>query len=112
MPHSNFTENTISIIQNIPEGRVISYGLIAKLVGDARAARQVSWILHSSTRKYDLPWHRVINSKGRIAIKFIDGKEYQKYLLEQEGIEVSENYEIDLDKYLWKVNQNNLNLPK
>ena len=103
MPHNAFTETVINIINSIPEGKVITYGLIARLAGDARAARQVSWILNSSTRKYNLPWHRVINSKGTIALKSIDGKEYQKYLLEQEDIEVSDNFEVDLNKYLWRV---------
>jgi len=109
MTGNYFTENVINIIKSIPEGKVITYGLIARLAVDARAARQVSWILHSSTRKYDLPWHRVINSQGRIAIKSIDGKEYQKYLLEQEGVEVSDNFEVDLNKYLWRVNIDSLN---
>ena len=110
MPRSDFTEQVVDIIRNIPEGKVMTYGLIARLAGDSRAARQVSWILHSSSKKHNLPWHRVINSKGTIALKSFDGKDYQKYLLEQENIEVSDSFEVDLDKYLWKVNQDNLNL--
>ncbi|MHA1457965.1 MAG: MGMT family protein [Promethearchaeota archaeon] len=60
---SEFTQEVIKIIKNIPKGKVLTYGMIAKLAGNPRAARQVSWILHSSSKKYDLPWHRVINSK-------------------------------------------------
>ena len=99
---NDFTKETISIIKNIPEGKVLTYGLVAELAGAPRAARQVSRTLHSLSEKYDLPWHRVINSKGTIALKSIEGKEHQKRLLEQEGIKVSDNYEVDLNKYLWK----------
>lgn len=100
---NDFTRETISIIKTIPEGKVITYGLVAELAGAPRAARQVSRILHSLSRKYDLPWHRVINSKGIISLKSIEGKENQKWLLEQEGIKVSDCYEIDLNKYLWNL---------
>jgi len=71
------------------------------LAGNPRAARQVSWILHSSTKKYNLPWHRVINSKGLISF---EDRDYQKNLLEQEGIIVSNRFKVDLKKYLWKIN--------
>lgn len=71
------------------------------MAGNPRAARQVSWILHSSTKKYNLPWHRVINSKGLISF---EDRDYQKNLLEQEGIIVSNRFKVDLKKYLWKIN--------
>jgi methylated-DNA-protein-cysteine methyltransferase-like protein len=77
--------------------------MIAKLAGDPRGARQVSWILHSSTKKCDLPWHRVINSKGKVALQSTEDKEYQKMLLQQEGITFIEDYKIDLKKYLWNI---------
>ena len=73
------------------------------MAGNPRAARQVSWLLHSSTKKYNLPWHRVINSQGRIALKSSDGKDYQRLLLEKESIEFTENNKIDLKKHLWEI---------
>jgi methylated-DNA-protein-cysteine methyltransferase-like protein len=100
---TEFTKRIIRIIQNIPKGKVLTYGLIAKLAGSPRAARQVSWILHSSSRKYNLPWHRVINSKGKIAMKSIEDCEYQKTLLEQEGIKVMKGYRVDLKTYQWNI---------
>ena len=104
---SEFTNNVIRIIKNIPKGKVLTYGFISKLAGNPRAARQVSWLLHSSTKKYNLPWHRVINSKGVLALKSTEDKEYQKNLLEMEGIIVSDMYKIDLKKYLWNINSIN-----
>jgi methylated-DNA-protein-cysteine methyltransferase-like protein len=96
-----FTEEVIRIIKTIPAGRVMTYGQIAREAGSPRAARQVVRILHSMSEKYDLPWHRVLNSKGDLPK--ISGQMpcLQKALLESEGVEVSETYKIDLDKYLF-----------
>ena len=101
--YTGFTVNAAAIIKSIPEGKVLTYGRIAGLAGNPVAARQVSWILHSLSKKMGLPWHRVINSRGTISIKTTDGKEYQRYLLEREGVKVSDDYEINMGKYLWKV---------
>ena len=98
---SEFTQEVIKIIQSIPKGKVLTYGKIAKMAGNPRAARQVSWILHSSTKKYDLPWHRVINSKGLIVLNSDDDRYFQKNLLIGEGIEFKSEFGINLKKYLW-----------
>jgi methylated-DNA-protein-cysteine methyltransferase-like protein len=98
---SEFTQEVVKIIQSIPKGKVLTYGKIAKMAGNPRAAREVSWILHSSTKKYDLPWHRVINSKGLIALNSDDDRYYQKNLLIEEGIEFKSDFGIDLKKFLW-----------
>ncbi|MFX1328913.1 MAG: MGMT family protein [Promethearchaeota archaeon] len=104
---SEFTEKIIYVIKNIPKGKVLTYGFIAKLAGNPSAARQVSWILHSSTKKYNLPWHRVINSKGLIALKSVEDREYQKNLLQKEGIEVLNDFKVDLKKFLWRIDSIN-----
>lgn len=94
-----FTKRVVTIIQNIPVGRVMTYGQIARVAGSPRAARQVVRVLHSMSRKHELPWHRVVNSKGQIALQ--DDASYQEQLLslESEGIEVGLNGVIDLTKY-------------
>ena len=102
MPISNFTATVIAIIKQIPRGKVSTYGKIAILAGNPRSARQVSWILHSSSKKYDLPWHRVINSKGLIAMKSVDDKNTQKEMLEKEGIEFLSDFRVNLKKYQWQ----------
>ncbi|WP_223066065.1 MGMT family protein [Paenibacillus caui] len=98
-----FTERVISIIQTIPEGRVMTYGQIAALAGSPRGARQVVRILHSSSRKYNLPWHRVVNAKGEIAILDDESRFLQKLYLEQEGVELGLNGRVDLDVYGYKA---------
>ncbi len=97
----SFYQRVIDIIKSIPEGKVATYGQIAAYAGNSRAARQVSYILHSSSRKENLPWHRVVNSKGRISLKPNHGYELQKRLLEREGIEFNEDDCINLKHFLW-----------
>ncbi|GGE30703.1 6-O-methylguanine DNA methyltransferase [Pullulanibacillus camelliae] len=94
-----FTYRVIAIIQQIPEGRVMTYGQIARLAGSPRAARQVVRILHSCSQNYQLPWHRVINAKGEIALKEEEQVFLQKTLLESEGLHFTTANAIDLTDY-------------
>ena len=100
--YNDFTQDVIKVIKSVPSGKVLTYGLVAKLAGNPRGARQVSRVLHSLTKKFDLPWHRIINSKGVIDIKSPDGRDQQRMLLEREGVEFT-NQKIDLKKYILKT---------
>ncbi|TFG16707.1 MAG: MGMT family protein [Promethearchaeota archaeon] len=100
---SEFTKIVIDLIQSIPKSKVLTYGRIAKLAGNPQGARQVSWILHSSTKKYNLPWHRVINSKGNISLKTESEKQDQKFLLLKEGVKFCGEYQIDLANSMWNI---------
>lgn len=96
----SFKERVIRIVNQIPYGRVTTYGAVATLAGLPRAARLVGGILHQNGDK--LPWHRVINRHGFISIKSLDHpKPLQKALLEQENIVVSKDFMVDLKKYGW-----------
>lgn len=94
-----FTEKVINQIKAIPTGRVSTYGQIAKLSGNPRAARQVSRLLHTMSDKYDLPWHRIINAQGKIVIA---DPERQINLLIAEGIEVINGNKVNLKHYQWQ----------
>jgi methylated-DNA-protein-cysteine methyltransferase related protein len=94
-----FTERVITIIKEIPEGRVMTYGQIASVAGSPRAARQVVRILHSMSKKHRLPWHRVVNAKGQIALQDDESYQEQLFSLESEGIAVGLKGIIDLSKY-------------
>lgn len=94
-----FTKNVIDLIQRIPPGKVMTYGQVAALAGNQRAARQVVRILHSMSRKYQLPWHRVVNAKGQISIRNDETYNEQMLQLQIEGVEVSEDGKINLVKY-------------
>lgn len=91
----------INLIKAIPRGKVATYGQIACLAGLFPAVRQVVWVLHSSSEKEGLPWHRVVNAKGGISLKPEAGYEQQKALLEEEGVLFNGKGRIDLRKYQW-----------
>ena len=96
----NFKDKVIEIVKKIPYGRVTTYGTVAVLVGVPRGARLVGGVLHFNMEKS--PWHRVVNRHGLISTKCLDHpKQLQKALLEQEGIEVSKDFMINLQKYGW-----------
>lgn len=98
-----FTERVIKIIRCIPAGKVMTYGQVAAAAGNQRGARQVSRILHSMSKKYDLPWHRIINAQGGISTpvnadqKGID----QRKMLEMEGVKFGLKGKVDLSMYRW-----------
>ncbi|MRH45173.1 DNA methyltransferase [Aquibacillus halophilus] len=94
-----FTESVIAIIKHIPPGNVMTYGQISNLAGRPRGARQVARILHSMSEKYQLPWHRVINAKGKISFKDDEMFYTQKTFLEREGVNVVNENKIDLELY-------------
>ncbi len=96
-----FTQRVIEAIRAIPRGRVATYGQIAILAGSPTGARQVSWVLNSCSRSENLPWHRVVNSRGTISLEGEDGME-QRALLEAEGVKFDDDGRIDLNKFLWQ----------
>lgn len=86
----------------IPEGRVATYGQIARLVGRPRHARQVGYALAALPEEHEVPWHRVINAKGEISARSSPGYEdYQRILLEEEGVELGLKGRIKLSVYQW-----------
>lgn len=98
----DFTSEAKRLIKAIPKGKVATYGQIAHLTGLFPSVRRVVWILHSCSEKDELPWHRVINSKGTISLKPGRGYERQKKLLLKEGIVFDEKDRIDLERFLWE----------
>ncbi|WP_349410788.1 MGMT family protein [Pseudalkalibacillus sp. SCS-8] len=77
----------------------MTYGQIAKLAGSPKGARQVVRVLHTMSKPYDLPWHRVINSKGEISIQDEVLASLQKQKLHQEGVPTTSPLKIDLKHY-------------
>jgi methylated-DNA-protein-cysteine methyltransferase-like protein len=90
-------------IAAIPTGRVATYGQIAHLAGKPWGTRQVSWILHSQSEKYRLPWQRVIGATGRISLPPGRGLEEQRRLLRSEGVAVDGRGRISLMKFRWRA---------
>ncbi len=89
-------------IMAIPRGKVATYSQIAALAGNYKAARQVARVLHASSDKDCLPWHRVINSRGGISLPRGRGFEEQKRLLKKEGVAVDRSGRIALKEFQWE----------
>lgn len=97
-----FTARIRTLISRIPSGMVSTYGLIASYAGNRSGARQVARILYSSSDKYQLPWHRVVNRHGQISARSSMAHLFQRQLLEEEGVVFGDNGKIDLTRYLWR----------
>ncbi len=96
----SFSGRVISLLQQIPPGKAITYGQLAAMAGNHRGARGVVWILRSSSQKYNLPWHRVVAAGGRISLPRGGGFEEQAALLSGEGIRVIDG-RIDIKTCQW-----------
>lgn len=99
MPDKDFRKKVLEIVCQIPEKRVMTYGQIAAICGNPRAARIVGGIAHFGDPK--LPWHRLVNRKGELASGYPGGKVGHGKVLEQEGFVLNKG-RIDLEVYLWK----------
>ena len=98
----SFYQKVKKLIQRIPRGKVASYGQLAALAGQPRAARQVAWVLHASSEKDGLPWHRVINSHGTISLPHMAGYDLQRALLRKEGVKFDRHDRVDLAQFQWR----------
>jgi len=101
----NFYSKVYDAVRQIPRGRVATYQQVAIAVSTPRAAQAVGWALRALPTGSDVPWQRVINSRGMISIRNLRApKSLQARLLREEGVVVSVeegNYVVDLDEYLW-----------
>lgn len=100
-----FKHRVINFVKTVPKGKAVSYGQVAAKAGSPRAARQVGAILRSiDASDGKIPWWRVVNNKGIISIKgnWTATKQLQKEILIKEGIKISENFSLDIEKYRFK----------
>ena len=103
LDNDNFFQRVYEIARKIPEGRVTSYGAIAKALGAARSARMVGWAMNASHNMEDVPAHRVVNRNGVLTGKHhFDGTSLMQQLLESEGVEVIDNQIVDFEKLFWQ----------
>lgn len=87
----------LSIVAEIPSGKVASYGQLARIAGYPRNARKVGKVLAHAERYGTYPCHRVVHSDGRL----VRGWDDQKELLSAEGISFSGADKVDMSKYGW-----------
>lgn len=101
MKDDSFFEKVYVLVRQIPQGKVTTYGEIARALG-TRDARKVGWALHSNPYEGDVPCHRVVAKDGRLAPNFaFDGEEEQRRRLEAEGVEFLDETHVDLTRHFW-----------
>lgn len=97
---TDFTLRVLETLNNIPKGKVATYGIIARMLGDKNLSRAVGNALHKNEDWKTYPCHRVVNSQGKLAEHFgMGGPLVQKERLESEGV-VVKGMKVDLSKYL------------
>jgi len=89
----------LSVVDEIPEGKVASYSQIARLVGRERNARLVGKVLSMSEYYGDYPCHRVVNQAGHTAPHFTE----QKKRLLEEGVRFKDNGCVDMKTFQWEI---------
>lgn len=98
----NFFENVYDFVRRVPKGKVVTYGEIARAIGNRRMSRQVGWALHVNPKPGEIPCHRVVNRFGELSTAFaFGGINRQEELLRSEGVEVVGG-KVDLSKYGYK----------
>lgn len=96
-------ERIYQVVRRIPEGKVATYGQVARLAGNPRWARVVGYALHVNPDPATIPCHRVVNQQGRTSPAFaFGGGDIQRNLLENEGVSFCADGSIDLEIYRWK----------
>mgnify|MGYP000709125236 CR=1 FL=1 len=100
---SDFYQNVFDVVALIPNGRVTSYGAIAKYLGAARSSRVVGWALNASiTNGQSIPAHRVVNRNGILSGKaHFNPPSAMQEALEKEGLTIVKDKIKDFKSYYW-----------
>lgn len=100
----SFDQRVYAMVARIPRGQLATYGQIAELIGAWGCARQVGWALRRLPLPSDLPWHRVVNAKGRVSLSLArEGSDWiQAELLRDEGIPVDGQGQVPLTAHRWR----------
>jgi len=98
----SFFNDVFDVVKLIPNGRVTSYGAIARYLGVASSARMVGWAMNASHTEKDVPAHRVVNSQGLLTGKhhFVPASSMQKQL-QKEGVTVVKDKVQDFENKFW-----------
>lgn len=88
----------LSVVEEIPKGKVATYGQIARLIGREKNSRLVGRVLSMSEFYGSYPCHRVVNHAGRLA----PGWREQRNLLENEDVPMKDENHVDLKSCLWE----------
>lgn len=101
MAEESFFERVYTVVSLIPEGKVTTYGAIAKYLGAPKSTRMVGWAMNASKGK-EVPAHRVVNRAGLLTGKqHFQGTNLMQQLLENEGVVIINHQIQHLSTYFW-----------
>jgi len=96
-----YRQRVYEIVNEIPVGRVMTYGQIAEILGEGYTPRTVGFVMHAADTE-NVPWQRVINSQGACSTgRMTVPVNLQQQILESEGVKFNEKNHCDLNVYRW-----------
>jgi methylated-DNA-protein-cysteine methyltransferase-like protein len=107
---NTFNARVYELVRAIPKGRVMTYGGIAKFIPPPEG---IAWTAYASVRARwvgyamascpeNVPWQRVINARGQVSKRPGLGPDFQRHLLEEEGVIFDKKGRVDLNRYAWE----------
>lgn len=98
----DFFQSVYEVVRLIPEGRVTSYGAIARYLGSARSSRMVGWAMNAAHAYSDVPAHRVVNRQGLLTGKHhFQHPDEMENKLKAEGVEVIKDQIQNFKEVFW-----------
>lgn len=100
--NETFFEKVYAVVRKIPQGKVTTYGNIARKIGSPQASRMVGWAMNASHDLEGIPAHRVVNRNGMLTGKaHFAHPDLMQQLLENEGVEVKDDKIVNFKNHLW-----------
>jgi methylated-DNA-protein-cysteine methyltransferase related protein len=97
-----FFDNVRQVVKLIPEGRVSTYGAIARFLGASKSSRMVGWVLNKSVNVAEIPAHRVVNRYGNLTgKKHFQTLSFMEEMLNKEGVLVQNDLVLDFEDLFW-----------
>ena len=99
----SFRDRAYALVLRIPRERLMTYGLVARVLGEGYDARAIGNIMYATPQdERAIPWHRVVNSQGKLSTAGLTTPpDLQQRLLEAEGIAFNDKGKCKLETYLW-----------
>jgi len=105
---TSYREKVYDLVKQIPNGRIMTYGQIADILGEGYTARTVGYVMHGADAE-NVPWQRVINAQGKCSTgKMTLPANLQQSILESEGVEFNAAGKCDLNAVLWSPDGSHL----
>ena len=99
---NSFFSKVYEVVRSVPEGKVTTYGAIAKYLGSPQSSRMVGWAMNAAHSHPDIPAHRVVNRVGMLTGKHhFAGTHLMQQLLESEGVLVQQDQVVHFKEHFW-----------